>query len=231
MREKDILGRHGRPRSTRAGRIPAMLVAAAFAGATLLGASIVAAPGGQAWAQPARDHDQRQKPRKQRQKPGNARPPARSVRPPARSVRPPARRTERHSREVRRDSQFRFIYTYHGAPARYHSRPRPRYWHRGHWFHGWYGPYFGWWWVLGTTWYLYPAPVYPYPTVVVEPAPPAAVVNEPSAPAPPQYWYYCPESQSYYPYVSDCPGGWQKVPASPSSGGTPDSTPPSQGQQ
>jgi hypothetical protein len=27
----------------------------------------------------------------------------------------------------------------------------------------------------------------------------------------PQYWYYCQESQAYYPYVKDCPGGWMKV--------------------
>lgn len=31
------------------------------------------------------------------------------------------------------------------------------------------------------------------------------------------YWYYCPESRAYYPYVKSCPGGWLKVvpPTSP----------------
>lgn len=25
------------------------------------------------------------------------------------------------------------------------------------------------------------------------------------------YWYYCPDTQSYYPYVKSCPSGWMKV--------------------
>jgi hypothetical protein len=25
------------------------------------------------------------------------------------------------------------------------------------------------------------------------------------------YWYYCPETLTYYPYVEQCPGGWQLV--------------------
>ncbi len=31
-------------------------------------------------------------------------------------------------------------------------------------------------------------------------------------------WYYCPEAKKYYPYVRECPGGWQTVPAQPPSG-------------
>ena len=31
------------------------------------------------------------------------------------------------------------------------------------------------------------------------------------------YWYYCPDSGAYYPYVSECPGGWQRVPPQPPS--------------
>ena len=30
-------------------------------------------------------------------------------------------------------------------------------------------------------------------------------------------WYYCPQSRAYYPYVKQCPGGWQTVPAQPPS--------------
>ena len=29
------------------------------------------------------------------------------------------------------------------------------------------------------------------------------------------WWYYCDASTSYYPYVRECPSGWQRVPASP----------------
>jgi hypothetical protein len=55
--------------------------------------------------------------------------------------------------------------------------------------------------------YYYPsAPVYyDPPPVYIEQAPDAA-------PQPQQYWYYCPATRAYYPYVSECPGGWQRVP-------------------
>jgi hypothetical protein len=78
-------------------------------------------------------------------------------------------------------------------------------WTGGRWFHG---PHFGrdgWWWRAGGAWYWYPAPVYPYP----DPYLPPAVTAPPSG----QYWYYCPNPQGYYPYVTACPTPWQPVPA------------------
>jgi hypothetical protein len=33
-------------------------------------------------------------------------------------------------------------------------------------------------------------------------------------------WYFCPESNAYYPYVRECPDGWEKVPAQPPSNKT-----------
>jgi hypothetical protein len=81
-------------------------------------------------------------------------------------------------------------------------------WHGGHWAHGAYSGRTGWWWVVGPSWYYYPAPVYPYP------APPQAIVGEP-LPAPAQYWYYCEPLQGYYPNVSACPTLWQAVPSMP----------------
>ena len=67
-------------------------------------------------------------------------------------------------------------------------------------------------------WYYPPPPYYPpyYPPVVVERAPPPVyieqqpVVVEPAAPQT-NYWYYCGAARGYYPYVKECPGGWQKV--------------------
>jgi hypothetical protein len=53
------------------------------------------------------------------------------------------------------------------------------------------------------------APTYSYSTP--QPAPYYA-------PAPTQSqgeWYYCADSKSYYPYVRECPAGWQRVPAQP----------------
>lgn len=39
--------------------------------------------------------------------------------------------------------------------------------------------------------------------------------------SPPAYWYFCREANGYYPYVSQCPGGWEKVPATPPAGSAP----------
>lgn len=71
--------------------------------------------------------------------------------------------------------------------------------------------------------YAYPAPVYAYPPVVVAPSSPPVYVEQgaaQAAPAPSQAqmdWYYCAASGSYYPYVGECPAGWQRVPAQPPS--------------
>lgn len=59
---------------------------------------------------------------------------------------------------------------------------------------------------------LYQAP----PPVVVRPAP-QVYIEQPTFRAPPQtYWYFCSNPQGYYPYVAQCPGGWQRVLPSPS---------------
>jgi hypothetical protein len=63
--------------------------------------------------------------------------------------------------------------------------------------------------------YAYPRyyhpPTYYAPPVVV--APPTYI--EQQTPAAPQqgtnYWYYCRDSQTYYPYVQTCPTPWQQV--------------------
>jgi hypothetical protein len=33
----------------------------------------------------------------------------------------------------------------------------------------------------------------------------------------PYPWFYCPEAGAYYPYVQQCPGGWQQVAPQPPS--------------
>lgn len=68
--------------------------------------------------------------------------------------------------------------------------------------------------------YYYP-PYYP-PVVVERDSPPVVYIEQQALPAPapnaaaapaPQtnYWYYCGASKAYYPYVRECPSGWQKV--------------------
>ena len=80
----------------------------------------------------------------------------------------------------------------------------------------WIGPVWGPWW--GPSYYSY---YYPYyygygPPVMQQPAP-AYDYNQPAPPAQeqPYYWYFCPDAKAYYPYVKQCPGGWQKVIPSP----------------
>jgi hypothetical protein len=79
--------------------------------------------------------------------------------------------------------------------------------------------------------YWYPPPYYTYPPyyspyyyppAVAAPAAPPTYVEQgvappvQAAPAQPQgYWYYCDGSKAYYPYVKECPGGWQRVAPQP----------------
>ena len=64
---------------------------------------------------------------------------------------------------------------------------------------------------------MYGNPFYdPAPIVVVPPTPQvyieqSDVAAEPVENAAQQYWYFCTGSSKYYPYVKECPGGWQKV--------------------
>lgn len=73
--------------------------------------------------------------------------------------------------------------------------------------------------VIGAPFYPWAyAPYYPpyYPPVVVQQAaPPVYVEQAPAAAAASNTWYYCAAAGAYYPYVKDCAGGWQAVPAQP----------------
>jgi len=63
-----------------------------------------------------------------------------------------------------------------------------------------------------------PAPVViqQQPTVYVEQNPQPAAQPQVQSPAPSSaYWYYCADSRAYYPYVRDCPAGWQRVAPQP----------------
>jgi hypothetical protein len=70
---------------------------------------------------------------------------------------------------------------------------------------GWHSP-----WYWGPPVYYAPAPV------VVRPAEPTVYVERSDVvPEGTASWYYCRESNGYYPYVKQCPGGWERVPAQP----------------
>ena len=71
-------------------------------------------------------------------------------------------------------------------------------------------------------WYYPPYPYYYYPPVVTVPAAPTTYIEQAgpgSAPQPQGYWYYCVESKTYYPYVKECAGSWQRVAPQPPPGG------------
>ncbi len=81
----------------------------------------------------------------------------------------------------------------------------------GAWAHGWrgnVGVYIG-----GPVWgpVWYPPPYYYPPQVVVVPPSQPPVYIEQSQPAAQSFWYYCKSAKGYYPYVKECPEGWQKV--------------------
>jgi hypothetical protein len=97
-----------------------------------------------------------------------------------------------------------------------------RYYHGG--YHG--GPRVG---VVvgigGPGYYRYPDPYfygpypYAYPPVVVAPAEPPVYIQQAPAqdmqPQPSNDWFYCRKPEGYYPYVKQCPGGWQRVAPQP----------------
>ena len=99
--------------------------------------------------------------------------------------------------------------------------------HGGHGGHVGIGFYFG----APYPYNYYPYPYYPYPynyypPVVVTPAQPPVYVEQ-GVPPPPStaqqapsvpdnnYWYHCDKPDGYYPYVKECPSGWQKVTPTP----------------
>ena len=74
--------------------------------------------------------------------------------------------------------------------------------------------------------YYYPASYTYLPAPVVIQQRPTVYIEQQPAPQPqfqPQtqqqagagYWYYCAESRLYYPYVRECPAGWQRVAPQP----------------
>lgn len=107
----------------------------------------------------------------------------------------------------------------------------------GYYGHGYYGrgyygrrgyyPSFGFYFGSPYPYYPYPywGPSYPYypPAVVAVPSSPPVYIErgDGSNAAPVQndtqaFWYYCAGSNAYYPYVKQCPGGWERqVPMPP----------------
>jgi len=97
-------------------------------------------------------------------------------------------------------------------------------WGPGPWRGGWWGPGVWWgpgawpggWWAPGvwpgTAWgpNVWVAPPSP-PIVVTQPAPVFIERSAPVEPPTPVWWFWCEQARAYFPYVKECPGGWQQV--------------------
>ena len=101
----------------------------------------------------------------------------------------------------------RYGHHHHGARFSFGLWGGPGYWGPGYWGPGWgyWGP---------------PAVVYapaPEPRVWVEsdPAPTTPTPIPSTDSHAPQWWYWCASTRGYYPYVSNCAEGWQRVAPQP----------------
>lgn len=101
---------------------------------------------------------------------------------------------------------YRGFGVYIGSPYPYYRYP---YWGSPYPYYAYPYPYWG-----------SPSPYYP-PAIVAVPSSPPVYIEKGDSAAPaqndaPAYWYYCAGSNAYYPYVKQCPGGWERqVPLPP----------------
>lgn len=117
-------------------------------------------------------------------------------------------------------------YGFHGRDVRHFGDRDLAMWRGGRWGQGYHNGRYGWWWNTGGAWYLYDAPIYPYPTMVSETMAEEAMSEEagmgmggggaPPPPPPPmalpppvQVRYYCEAPAGYYPQVQSCPSGFK----------------------
>jgi len=91
---------------------------------------------------------------------------------------------------------------YHGGG---HGHVSGGIWIGGPW--PWWGPYP----YYYPYYYPYPSYYYAEPPVVMQQQYPAYEQEAPQVQEQPYYWYFCPDTKTYYPYVKQCPGGWLKV--------------------
>ncbi|MCX7171356.1 MAG: hypothetical protein NTY41_14020 [Proteobacteria bacterium] len=63
--------------------------------------------------------------------------------------------------------------------------------------------------------YVEPTYVSPPMVALPPPAPPYAAQSQPTETPGGQWWYLCKKPAGYYPYVRECPSGWEKVSPTP----------------
>jgi hypothetical protein len=123
------------------------------------------------------------------------------------AVSEPASANPRHG--YRHGPSVNFSFGYWGGP-RYWG---PGYWGAGYWGPGYWGPGWGY---GGPPAVVYAPPQEPRVWVESDPAPATPAPAPSTNPNAPQWWYWCASSRGYYPYVSSCAEGWQRVTPQPS---------------
>src|SRR5262249_5115867 len=68
--------------------------------------------------------------------------------------------------------------------------------------------------VGGPWWPWWDYPVY-HPPVAIQSAPVEYIERSEQEAQPAGDWLYCAKAQGYFPYVSECAEGWERVPAAP----------------
>jgi hypothetical protein len=83
----------------------------------------------------------------------------------------------------------------------------------GFYGYGWSGAYLGgpWFWGAYDTWPLYDGNYYPPEAATLTPTYPEQEVPADAPQRGETAWYYCGNPPGYYPYVQNCPSGWQRV--------------------
>lgn len=104
---------------------------------------------------------------------------------------------------------------YIGAPLLAYSYYRPYYYPPYYYAPSYYPPVVM---APAPTTYVEQAPVQQYQSVPINPPQQLPSQQYDAAPQQPgAFWYYCADSQAYYPYVKQCPAGWQQVTPQPQS--------------
>jgi hypothetical protein len=105
--------------------------------------------------------------------------------------------------------------------------------HHGNHHHHHVHPYYGGWpaWGFGFGAFGYMPPYYPPPYGYAPAAgrfvPPAVYIErkdtaQPATESQANYWHYCRSAEGYYPYVKECPDGWEQVAPTPPQAGKDD---------
>jgi hypothetical protein len=83
--------------------------------------------------------------------------------------------------------------------------------HRGYAHHGYHGGHIGVYLSAPLFWNPYVNHYAYWPAPVLVERQPQIYVQQQGLASAPNYWYFCPDTRTYYPYAQNCPSAWLKV--------------------